>query len=73
LLEGVLEKISDESSDKAAFYRIDAEQMPDAFIAYDIRNIPTVIIYKDSRPVRSLTGFHNEYFFIKIIDELLED
>lgn len=57
MLAPVFEGVSNEIGDKAKFFKVDVDQSGNIAQRYNISAVPTMIIFKDGRPVESLAGF----------------
>jgi thioredoxin 1 len=51
-----LEQISDELADKVTIAKVNIEENPDAPMKYGVRNIPTMILFKDGQPAATQVG-----------------
>jgi len=56
----VLEKIANDQDGKLKIAKVDIEQNPVLTNEYRIRNIPTMMLFKDGQPVEVLLGFMPE-------------
>ncbi len=52
----ILDQLADEYGDQVVVKKLDADQNPEAISAYGIRSIPTLMLFKDGKPVETLTG-----------------
>ena len=55
-LAPALEQISDELADKVTIAKINIEENPEAPMKYGVRNIPTMILFKDGQPAATQVG-----------------
>jgi thioredoxin 1 len=60
LLEPVVDELANEYKDKISFVKLNRDENPGIANRYNIMSIPTVIIFKDGRPVSSIVGFTKE-------------
>ncbi|MGE5627394.1 MAG: thioredoxin [Solirubrobacterales bacterium] len=57
MLAPVLEELSNEMSGKAKVYKLDVDQSRDIAEKYEIRGVPTVMIFKNGEAVDTMVGF----------------
>ena len=53
----LLEELAEEYSDKMDFTKLNVDQSPKTAAAYKVMSIPTLIIFKDGKPVSNIVGF----------------
>ncbi|WP_232661209.1 thioredoxin [Pseudonocardia sp. TRM90224] len=52
----VLDEIAGEHSDKLTVAKLDVDQNQVTATAYNVMSIPTLIVFKDGRPVKQIVG-----------------
>ena len=52
----VVEQVADEMSDRLVLYKCDVDEEGDLAQRFQILSIPTLILFKDGKPVRTLVG-----------------
>lgn len=57
MLAPVFERVSNEIGDKARFFKMNVDESSNIARKYGIAAVPTMIIFKDGRPVENLAGF----------------
>lgn len=57
MLAPVLETVSEELGDKAAFYNVDVDENPGLAAKYGITNIPALVVLKNGEKVDQQVGF----------------
>ncbi|MGL4912397.1 MAG: thioredoxin [Romboutsia sp.] len=57
MLAPVLQQVADEVGSKANFAKVDIDQSMDLAKKFSISTVPTLIIFKDGKPVENLVGF----------------
>ncbi|MCQ2526603.1 MAG: thioredoxin [Lachnospiraceae bacterium] len=57
MLAPVLEDVSDELSDKVAFYNVDVDECPELAESYGVSSIPALVLLKDGEKVDTKVGF----------------
>lgn len=57
MLAPVFESVGEEMSNKARFVKIDIDQSLEIAQQFNISTVPTLVIFKDGKPVDSLVGF----------------
>ena len=63
MLAPVIEKVSDQMSDKAAFYNIDVDEAAEIARQYAIMSVPSVLIFRNGEEVGREIGFDPEPIF----------
>ena len=53
-----LEELSDELDGKVDFAKLNIDDYPDVAAQYGISSIPTVILFKEGKPVTQMVGVH---------------
>lgn len=56
----VIEELSNEMSDKILIAKVNVEQSQELTRLFKIASIPTMIIFKDGKTTKKLTGFHTK-------------
>jgi len=56
----VLKQVADELGDKVRVMKIDVDQNPEIAGRYDIRSVPTLMIFKDGRSTYRQSGVHTK-------------
>jgi len=58
--EPVLNEIARQHSDKIKITSVDVDAEPELATRFRIRAIPTLLLFKDGKPVRTLMGFRSK-------------
>ena len=64
----IVDEVADEMVDKANVCKVDVDQNQRISQKYGIRNIPTILILKDGKPVEKLVGVKPTNVLIKAIN-----
>ena len=72
LLSPVLEKVAEKYEGKTAFYKVDVTQFADLAKENGVEATPTVLVFKDGKPVEEIVGLRHEADYIYVIDKLLQ-
>jgi thioredoxin 1 len=68
-LRSVVDMVSDDLEDKVEVYYVDVDKVPEVKDKYEVRDLPTMILFKDGKPQDKLVGYHHEQevhdFFIQ--------
>lgn len=56
----VIDEISEEQKGKAVVAKVNIDEAPDLAGRYGIRSIPTLIVFKDGKPVEQLQGLQSK-------------
>lgn len=59
-LSSVVERVSDRIKGKVEVYYVDADKVPEIKDKYQVRDLPTMILFKDGQPQHTLVGYHSE-------------
>lgn len=57
MLAPVFQEASDELGSKANFVKVDIDQSMDIARKYSVTTVPTIIIFKNGKPVETMIGF----------------
>lgn len=60
MLAPVLSKIAEEYKDKVKVGKVNVDDENELAVKYQIASIPTLILFKDGKPVKSLVGLHSK-------------
>jgi len=58
MMEPVVEELSQDFDGKVTIAQVDVDQSQDLANLFGIRSIPTMVIFKDGKPVDALVGVH---------------
>jgi thioredoxin 1 len=53
------DKLAQEYEGKVKFVKLDIEKSPDISTRYQVITVPTILLFKDSQPVKKLLGFQD--------------
>lgn len=53
----VLDELSMEMQGKAKIFKVDVDQSPELAQRYGISSVPTMILFKNGRPIEKIVGF----------------
>lgn len=67
----IVEEVAAEIGEKARIAKLDVDQNGRLAALYEVRNIPTLIIFKDGEPARRFVGVTQKETLIQAINELL--
>lgn len=70
MLAPIVEQLNDEVKDKANIYKVDVDQCPNSASQYGIMSIPTLIAFKDGKPVNKLVGLVQKDKLIELINSI---
>lgn len=71
ILGPIISEVADEIGDKAKIAKLDVQNNPNTAQQLMIRNIPTVIIFKNGKPFKQFVGVKTKKVFIKAINEAI--
>ena len=71
MMEPVVEELSQDFDGKVTIVQVDVDQSQDLANLFGIRSIPTMVIFKDGKPVDALVGVHPKQTLIEKIQAQL--
>ena len=60
VLEPIVDELCDEFRGKVTFVKVNRDENPGVASRYGVISLPTMIVFKDGKPVSSITGFTKE-------------
>lgn len=69
MLEPTIEALTERYRGKVKFYKLNVDDNPETTAKYKIMSIPTLIIFKDGKPVAQIVGVRSKEEIEKIIEE----
>ena len=73
VLGPILEKVVQEYENKLTLAKVDLDAAPQISKKYGIEQIPTVILFKDGKPIKGFIGAKPESAIKEFLDEALKD
>lgn len=67
----VVEELAEDYDGQVAFFKINVDDSPKIASQYGIMSIPTLMIFKDGKPVSNIIGFRPKNELQKSLDEAL--
>lgn len=67
----VIDALADEYTGKASIVKMDVDANPETAGKYGVMSIPTVMIFKDGKPIKAEVGAHSKDAYKKMIDEAM--
>lgn len=68
MLHPVLETVSEKLEGKVVVAQIDIDKNQDLAGAFNVQSVPTLVFFKDSKPVLATTGYMGEADLMKFIE-----
>lgn len=69
MMAPILNDVAEESGKKATVYKLNVDEQQQVAAKYGIRNIPTLILYKDGREVERIIGVKQKDYILSRIRE----
>lgn len=66
-LEPIMADLAKELGGRVTIYAMDADHNPDTAARYDVRGLPTVILFKNGEPVDRLYGLRPKQAYVSAI------
>jgi thioredoxin 1 len=67
----VANELAEKYEGKIKFVRVDADRSPEISARYHVRALPTIIIFQDSQPAKTLPGYQERRSLKYLLDSLL--
>lgn len=67
MLAPIVEKLADELAGKVRVAKVDIDNAPETAAKYGIRGVPTVMVFKEGKPVGQHVGLLNREALVKLI------
>lgn len=72
LMQGsILEKVAEQIGDKATIAKLNVDESSASASQFGIRGIPTLILFKDGKPLQQLVGVQQENVLVSAIEAAL--
>jgi len=72
VLGPILEKLAEEFKDKFILAKVDLDTVPLTAQKYGVERIPTVILFKEGKPISGFTGVRPEPVLRELLDKMLQ-
>ncbi len=56
MIAPIINTLAEEFHERVRFARLDIDQSPDIARRYDVKSIPTLIIFRNAKPIRKMVG-----------------
>ena len=67
----IVEELAGEYEGKVDFYKLNTDENPKVSMQYQIRSIPTLLVFKSGEPVQQIVGFRPKSDLKKRLDAAL--
>ena len=71
MIAPIVEELSEEYDGRLGFAKVDVDASPGTAISYGVRSIPTLLLFKDGKPVSQIVGAVPKGVLKKKIDSAL--
>ena len=68
MLAPILEQVKEEMGDNVKIYKIDVDKNPRIAGKYNVRGVPTMLLFKDGKPVWRQSGVLQKGEIIEVIE-----
>ena len=68
MIAPLIEQVAEEYDGKAVVAKVDIDEEQELATQYGIESIPTVILFKDGKPINVKVGAHQKDFYANLID-----
>jgi thioredoxin 1 len=70
-LAPTIESVADQYQGKVSVYKMNVDENPNTAVNYQIRGIPTIILFKGGQPVDQIVGNQPKEVFVQAIEKAL--
>ena len=71
MLTPIFVEASEDMKDEAVFYKVDIDESLEIAQQFGISSVPTIMVFKDGKPVKTMIGFMPKAELVKKIKEAL--
>jgi len=71
MIAPIVEELAQEYDDKVAFAKVEVDANPETSLKFGIRSIPTLLVFKDGKPVDQVIGAVSKTVLKKSLDNAL--
>jgi thioredoxin 1 len=72
MVSPLVEELADEYEGRVGFAKVNVDETPRIASQYGVMSIPTLILFKDGKPVSNIVGFRPKDELKKSLDTVLE-
>lgn len=72
MMAPVLESAEQQLGDKINFVKVDVDEQQQLAAEFDIMSIPTLVVFKDGKPVKRMSGYHPLDTFVEELKSAVE-
>lgn len=71
MLSPTIDDLANDFDGKASIGKVNTEDSPEIAMQYNVMSIPTVILFKDGKPVKQFVGLRGKADFANALNELV--
>jgi thioredoxin 1 len=71
MVSPIVDELAGEYGDKVGFYKVNVDNNPSVASRYGIMSIPTLILFKDGKPITNIVGYRPKEELKKNLDTAL--
>ena len=72
MMAPVLESAEQQLGDKINFVKVDVDEQQQLAAEFDIMSIPTLVVFKDGKPVKRMSGYRPLDAFVEELKSIVE-
>lgn len=72
MMAPVLESAEQQLGDKINFVKVDVDEQQQLATEFDIMSIPTLVVFKDGKPVKRMSGYRPLDAFVEELKSIVE-
>lgn len=69
ILAPIIEELSQEAKNKILVYKLNIDQGQQTAAKFNVKSIPTVILFKDGKPIQTLIGIQPKETYLDLIEK----
>ena len=73
MIAPVVEELAEEFDGKISFAKLNCDENPGVPSRYNIRSIPTLIVFKGGEPVQQIVGLRSKVDLTKLLNQVLTE
>jgi thioredoxin 1 len=66
-------ELAERYDDRVKFVRVDIEKSPEVSANYRVNVLPTILVFRNSQPVKKLVGFQERKLLKRLLDSVISE
>ncbi len=64
MLSPIIDEIANDPANTAKIVKVDVDKSSDIAAQYNVSSLPTVIVFKNGSPIKTISGFHQKQEYL---------